>query len=262
MPPIVRPGATLESPGGTSLTVVGSPAAAPLAAVDMSSLVATLQQAATAVNSLVAILSRQAGNGAAAGAATLAGGPGQGTPSPIQQGCPCCGAQGAAAGADQVGQAPPSKGASGAPDSYEKGGGANGAPEAAKTDGAGGSSKGDQLVAEAKKHLGKKYVYGAEGPDTFDCSGLMQYVAKQLGINLPRVSGDQAKAGRPVDRANLQPGDVIAFATSGGDSISHVGMFIGDGKFIHAPKPGDVVKVSSLESGYYRDAYRGARRIT
>lgn len=243
------------------MTIAGSPSVAPLAAVDMSSLVATLQQAVAAVDSLVAILSQQSGTGAAAGAATLAGGPGQVPQSPDRSGC-SCGAQGAAAGAQQVGQAPPATGASGAPSSYE-GRGAKGAPDAVQqAEGGGGSSTGEQLVAEVKKHLGKKYVYGAEGPDTFDCSGLMQYVAKQLGINLPRVSRDQARAGRAVDRSDLQPGDVIAFATGGGDAVSHVGMYIGDGKFIHAPKTGDVVKVSSLSDGYYQKAYRGARRIT
>jgi cell wall-associated NlpC family hydrolase len=85
-------------------------------------------------------------------------------------------------------------------------------------------------------------------------------VAKQLGINLPRTASQQATAGKAVDKADLQPGDLVYF--SDGGSVSHVGMFVGDGKYIHAPKPGDVVKISSLNDSWAKSHYSGGRRIT
>jgi cell wall-associated NlpC family hydrolase len=240
-------------------------------------LLSALQQATEALSALVQQLTGQSTTGggaqtAATGAEALGGGPGVGqTPgqSP-SSGCGCGGASGAVSGAEDIGQAPPSKGANGAPKAKKgkKGGGdsefkgANGAPEAQGTS-PGDSSKGAQLVAEAKKHLGDKYVYGAEGPNTFDCSGLIQFAAKQLGINLPRVASDQAKAGREVSKGELQPGDLVYFKGTTGDpnKVSHIGMFIGNGQFIHAPKPGDVVKISNLNDSYYVEHWGGARRI-
>ena len=242
-------------------------------------LLSALQQATEALSALVAQLTGQSTTGggaatAATGAEALGGGPGVGqapgqTPS---SGCGCGGASGAVAGAGDVGQAPPSKGASGAPKAKgKKGGGgasefkgAQGAPEAQGAADPGNSSKGQQLVDEAKKYLGTKYVYGGEKPGGFDCSGLIQYVAKQLGINVPRVASDQAGAGREVGKGELQPGDLVYFKGTTGDpnKVSHIGMFVGDGKFIHAPKTGDVVKISNLNDSYYQEHWGGARRIT
>jgi cell wall-associated NlpC family hydrolase len=243
----------------------------------MADIVSALGEATKALSALVEQLQGQSttGGGAATaqtGADALGGGPGVGqTPgqSP-SSGCGCGGSSGAVSGAEDIGQAPP-KGAQGAPSEFKaakkdkkaKGGGANGAPEAQGATSPGDSSKGQQLVDEAKKHLGAKYVYGAEGPDTFDCSGLIQYVAKKFGINLPRVASDQAKAGQEVSKGDLQPGDLVYFKGTTGDpnKVSHIGMFIGGGKFIHAPKTGDVVKISDLNDSYYVEHWGGARRI-
>ena len=107
----------------------------------------------------------------------------------------------------------------------------------------GGNSKAVQL---AKSKLGCKYVWGATGPNTFDCSGLMYWVAKQLGKSIPRTSKEQSRSGTPVSKANLLPGDLIFFANKNG--VHHVGMFIGGGQFIHSPQTGDVVKISKLSS--------------
>ena len=107
----------------------------------------------------------------------------------------------------------------------------------------GGNSKAVQL---AKSKLGCKYVWGATGPNTFDCSGLMYWVAKQLGKSIPRTSKAQSQSGMPVSKANLLPGDLIFFANKNG--VHHVGMFIGGGQFIHSPQTGDVVKISKLSS--------------
>jgi cell wall-associated NlpC family hydrolase len=250
--------------GECIVAIAASPTVSTLPSTDLSSAFAGLQQAVSALSAVIAQLQAQSGTGALAGAATLGGGaPG----SPTQSGCGCGGGTGAAGGVEQFG--PPPKGAEGAPpapgkdqESKSDPKGAKGAPKADKADAAGGgdSSTDGKLVAEAKKHLGAKYVYGAEGPDTFDCSGLTQFVAKQLGINLPRTASQQATAGKAVDKADLQPGDLVYF--SDGGSVSHVGMFVGDGKYIHAPKPGDVVKISSLNDSWAKSHYSGGRRIT
>lgn len=123
-----------------------------------------------------------------------------------------------------------------------------------------GSSKGQQLVNEAMKHLGTKYVWGGTDPSGFDCSGLMQYAANKVGVHIDRVSQDQFHNGMAVEKGNLQPGDLVFFKGSSGSANApgHVGMYVGNGKFIQAPKTGDVVKISDLSS---RGDYVGARRI-
>ncbi|OPF84709.1 glycoside hydrolase [Streptomyces antioxidans] len=104
------------------------------------------------------------------------------------------------------------------------------------------SSKAAQAIAFAKAQLGKPYVWGATGPSSFDCSGLTQAAWKSAGISLPRTTWDQVKAGTRVSTSQLQPGDLVFFY----DDISHVGLYIGDGMMIHAPKPGDVVKKAPI----------------
>lgn len=118
---------------------------------------------------------------------------------------------------------------------------------------------GGKLVEEAKKHLGKKYVWGATGPNTFDCSGLTMYCHKKLGISIPRTSLEQSRKGQSVSKSKLQLGDLVFFKTTSAP-VGHVGMYIGDGKFIHAPNPRTVVKIDSLSSSYYSSRYVNARR--
>lgn len=109
------------------------------------------------------------------------------------------------------------------------------------------------VVILALCQLGKPYVYGAEGPNTFDCSGLVQFVYAQVGIRLPRVATDQAYAGRAVSRSELQPGDLVLFRRN-----CHIGIYLGGGYFVHAPRTGDVVKISELGS---RSDISACRRI-
>lgn len=116
-----------------------------------------------------------------------------------------------------------------------------------------GSNKGAKIVSLARSKLGCTYVWGAEGPSTFDCSGLVMWCHKQVGITTPRVSRDQAQSGKAVSRSNLLPGDCVFF----GNPIHHTGIYIGNGDFIHAPKTGDVVKISTLTG---RSDYNCARR--
>ena len=113
----------------------------------------------------------------------------------------------------------------------------------------GGSATGDRAVELAKQHLGTPYVWGAGDPATgFDCSGLVQYVYGKLGVDLPRVSKDQARAGEPVaSLAEARPGDLVFFDYSAERAgIDHVGIYAGDGKMVVAPKRGDVVKIQEI----------------
>lgn len=122
-----------------------------------------------------------------------------------------------------------------------------------------GSSSGNKIVDIAKSKLGCKYVWGATGPNQFDCSGLTQWCHKQAGINIPRTSSEQSKSGKAVAKANLQAGDLLFFNTSG-KGVSHVGMFVGNGQMIHAPNSSKPVKYDSIDSSYYSSRFVNARR--
>lgn len=113
------------------------------------------------------------------------------------------------------------------------------------------SVSGTDVVKEASKYLGDPYVFGAEGPNTFDCSGLVEYVYRKFGIKTPRVAADQAHFGVPITRAKIQPGDLIFFNWHGGSSADHVGIYAGNGEMIHAPHTGTVVKRVKLNSYYW-----------
>lgn len=115
------------------------------------------------------------------------------------------------------------------------------------------------LISTAQKYMGVPYVWGGETPDGFDCSGFTQYVMKQNGITIPRTAADQFAAGTPVDKANLQVGDMVFFTTYK-PGASHVGFYMGNGKFIHASSAAKAVTVSNLDEAYYTQHYIGARR--
>ncbi len=121
------------------------------------------------------------------------------------------------------------------------------------------SDIGGAIVAEAEKYLGVDYVWGGTTPDGFDCSGLVQYCLNSLGISIDRVAADQFEAGTPVDRGDLQPGDLVFFEQNG--YIHHVGIYVGGNMMIHAPRTGEKVQYQSLDTDYYRAGYAGARRV-
>ena len=124
------------------------------------------------------------------------------------------------------------------------------------------SQKVQAVINLAKAQLGKPYVWGAEGPNSFDCSGLTQYVYKKAAnVSLPRSSKSQGTVGTYVSKSNLQPGDLVFFDSDYGNTISHVGIYIGNNEMIHSPKPGDVVKVTKINSNHYTKAYITARRV-
>ncbi len=122
------------------------------------------------------------------------------------------------------------------------------------------SGKGSTVVATAKNYIGSKYVYGATGPTSFDCSGFTSYVYKLHGISLNRTAQAQYGNGTSVSRGNLQPGDLIMFGSSA-SSINHVAIYIGNGNIVHAANPSRGVTIDSINSGYYDKNYVGARRI-
>ena len=110
------------------------------------------------------------------------------------------------------------------------------------------------VVAYASNFIGTPYEWGGNGPDTFDCSGFTSYVFRHFGISLPRTASGQQGVGVSVAQSDLQPGDLVFF----GSPAHHVGIYVGNGCYIHAPKTGDVVKISSLAG---RSDYSGARRV-
>lgn len=129
------------------------------------------------------------------------------------------------------------------------------------------------IVELAEHFLGTPYSWGGggkSGPSEgfgrgagtvgFDCSSFLQFLWSKQGVDIPRVTYDQWKVGKAVPRGKLQPGDGVYFRP-GPQGPEHVGMFIGNGQFIHAPKTGDVVKISRLNDSYYRRNYMGARRF-
>jgi len=123
-----------------------------------------------------------------------------------------------------------------------------------------GSRLGFEAATLAKKQLGKPYQWGASGPDKFDCSGLVMYVYDNLGVKLPRVSGQQAYAGVHVDRQDLQPGDLVFFKLNG-SRIDHVGIYLGKSSFVHAPRKHVPVRTDSLNDSYWRRRFKGGRRL-
>lgn len=122
-----------------------------------------------------------------------------------------------------------------------------------------------EVVNLAYGLIGKPYKWGAEGPDSFDCSGFTQYVYKQAGgKNIPRVSRDQARHGTAVSRESYASGDLVYFDTDGDGEVNHVGIYVGNNEFIHCsgtPSKPEKVKTDSLGSSYWSKVLKGARRF-
>lgn len=118
------------------------------------------------------------------------------------------------------------------------------------------------LASTALGFLGIKYRFGGEAPNTgFDCSGLVAYAAeKSLGLKLPRRSAEIAREGESVRLNELRKGDLVFFNTRG-HRYSHVGIYVGNKKFVHAPRSGSVVRVEDMDATYWKKRYNGARRL-
>lgn len=113
------------------------------------------------------------------------------------------------------------------------------------------------VVRTARQYLGTPYRYGGASPRGFDCSGFTMYVYRQTGVVLPRAVRDQYRTGRQVAARRLRPGDLVFFNTRG-KRLSHVGIYVGDDRFIHAPRTGKRVSYASLSKPYWRRHYVGA----
>ena len=124
-----------------------------------------------------------------------------------------------------------------------------------------GASKGGGAVVDwAQRSIGRPYKSAGRSPDAgFDCSGLAWWTHHQTGIDIPVTSATQFRGGREVQKKLLLPGDLVFFSTER-RGPSHVGVYIGKGRFIHAPKTGSTVSISSLEETYWSKRYIGARR--
>lgn len=121
---------------------------------------------------------------------------------------------------------------------------------------------GDGMAKQALSYRGTPYISGAANPKRgFDCSGLIYYLLRTRGYNPPRTSSDMTSIGKSVSRSQLKPGDIVFFAGTYKRGVSHVGVYIGNNNFVHAPHSGSSVKTDSLNSSYYRKKYWGARRV-
>jgi cell wall-associated NlpC family hydrolase len=121
-------------------------------------------------------------------------------------------------------------------------------------------TQGEKIVGIAATMLGKPYRYGGNSPKGFDCSGLVFYSFDRLGIKVPRTAADQRHAAIKVKKANLQLGDLVFFRSSKG-RVDHVGIYVGEGRFIHAPNVGKTVSYGSLDEPYYRKHFVSAGRL-
>ena len=117
-----------------------------------------------------------------------------------------------------------------------------------------------RILSTAQKYIGVPYVFGGTSPSGFDCSGLVYYVLAELGYPAPRTAAAQYSMGTEVSVSDLKPGDLVFFANTYTSGISHVGIYAGGGRFLHAPGDGSSVSYSSI-SGYWADHYYGARRL-
>ena len=123
------------------------------------------------------------------------------------------------------------------------------------------SDLGAQIVAYAEEYLGTPYVLGGNGPNQFDCSGFTKYVYSHFGYTLNRTATDQLQNGVSVSKDELQPGDLVFVKYRTSKPVSHVGIYIGNGEFIHASTNRYVVQIDQMESGHYANVYVYARRI-
>lgn len=121
------------------------------------------------------------------------------------------------------------------------------------------NSKGQNIANFARGLVGKAYVFGATGPNAFDCSGLILYIYRQFGIHLPRTSQSQAYYGTRISKSQLSPGDLVFFNTY--SSLSHVGVYIGNGQMVHAANTRTGVLISNINDGYYGPRYAWAMRV-
>jgi cell wall-associated NlpC family hydrolase len=122
------------------------------------------------------------------------------------------------------------------------------------------ASEGEQVVGVATQYVGARYVFGGASPSGFDCTGFVMFVYGQFGVSLPHNEAGQLSSGPPVGPEDLQPGDVVVFANTYRAGLSHTGIYVGDGKFVHAADERHGVVVSDLSDAYWAARFVGASR--
>jgi cell wall-associated NlpC family hydrolase len=116
------------------------------------------------------------------------------------------------------------------------------------------------VLHAAESRIGAPYRWGGAGPDAFDCSGLVAYAHRYIGVSVPRTAAEQFASAVPVSRHDLRPGDLVFFRLDG-DDVGHVGIYAGGERFVHAPKSGGRVGSASLDDDWYRKRFVGAGRF-
>ncbi|MGE0115599.1 MAG: C40 family peptidase [Steroidobacteraceae bacterium] len=120
---------------------------------------------------------------------------------------------------------------------------------------------GDEIALRAISLVGKPYRYGGADLHGFDCSGLVYYIHQALGLAVPRTAADQQRAAISVDRTDLLPGDLLFFKTTSSKYISHVGIYVGENRFVHAPQSGKLIELRTLDDEYYGSRLAGSGRL-
>jgi cell wall-associated NlpC family hydrolase len=129
--------------------------------------------------------------------------------------------------------------------------------------GGGGSGEGGDITSFALQYVGYPYAYAGEGPYAFDCSGFTKFVIQNtLGIDITHDMATQASMGHSVSKGDLQPGDLVFFQNTFQPGLSHAGIYIGNGQFVHAENESTGVRVSDLNNDYYGSRWYGATRLT
>jgi cell wall-associated NlpC family hydrolase len=122
-------------------------------------------------------------------------------------------------------------------------------------------SVGAEIALRAIAQVGRPYRYGGADLNGFDCSGLVFYIHRELGLTVPRTAAEQFIASDPVDIRRLEPGDLVFFRTTRRQEVSHVGIYAGEGRFVHAPQSGRLIELHALGDDYYGSRFVGAGRI-
>jgi cell wall-associated NlpC family hydrolase len=123
------------------------------------------------------------------------------------------------------------------------------------------ASVGDEIAVRAISLVGKPYRYGGADLEGFDCSGMVYFIHQALGIDVPRTAAEQQRAAAHVAKAELQPGDLLFFRTTRSKRISHVAIYVGENRFVHAPQSGKLIELRTLDDQYYGRRLAGSGRF-
>lgn len=138
---------------------------------------------------------------------------------------------------------------------------ASGPRHAPDRPGTAAAALGERIAVTARAQLGRPYRYGGSGPDAFDCSGLVHFAHVAHGVSVPRTTEAQYRAATPVTERQLRAGDLLFFRFEAGPKVTHVGIYMGGGSFVHAPQSGRPVELRQLQDPWYKRRLAGAGRL-